>query len=281
MAPSDPRGSQRAGRPTGSRPRTPDDGHAGADLRHRPPDQDDCCGSGRPPTGAIPSACRCRPCRPMSPWSGRPAAARRGWRRSWPRRRSAGVPVLAIDPQGDLVQFLRPADDPEGSPPRRGLAPRVPRPGRAAGLDARHVARPEAQPRPDPPGRPRPSSSGRAGPARGGMGGDAGRRRRPAGGLAKIGGEEDSQQTFVLQLLRADPREAGPRSTWGGSPPRSRARGVRPGGPRPVHQEGRAGEAGPQAQRPAARPGGRPLYAAGPASTWTPSAAPRARARRR
>src|SRR5204862_4538758 len=124
-----------------------------------------------------------------------------------------GVPVLAVDPQGDLVQFLRPAPEPTGlSADDRALRlaflervePRIWTPGSSHGhrlsLDPIHLA-------------------GRGELARVA---DADRREEEwAGmlvvaaaqlvGLAKVGGEADSQQTFLLQVLRLLASDAGGR----------------------------------------------------------------------
>jgi hypothetical protein len=120
-----------------------------------------------------------------------------------------GVPVLAVDPQGDLVQFLRAAEErPELSGQEKAIrkefldrvVPRVWTPGTSHGLrlsldPIRLVGRDELV---------------RVAPAR--------REEEWEGmlavaanhlvGLAKVGGEEDSQRTFVLQVLRALTRDA-------------------------------------------------------------------------
>jgi hypothetical protein len=114
-----------------------------------------------------------------------------------------GVPVLAIDPQGDLVQFLRPrprAEVPEPDHDRydrfwAAVEPRVLTPGSSHG--ARVSLNPMRL------------------PAEGDLGavGDPQRRAEELNGmlatvasnlvrLARAGGEVDSQQTFVLQVLR-------------------------------------------------------------------------------
>src|SRR5262249_39176345 len=116
-----------------------------------------------------------------------------------------GVPVLAVDPQGDLVQFLRQAPERPGlSPDEQALRrdflgrvePRVWTPGSSHGdrlsLDPVRLA-------------------GRGEVAR--VAGPARREEEWEGmlavaaaqlvGLAKVGGETDSQQTFLLQVLRA------------------------------------------------------------------------------
>jgi CRISPR/Cas system-associated exonuclease Cas4 (RecB family) len=111
-----------------------------------------------------------------------------------------GVPVLAIDPQGDLVQFLRRSSRIEGlSPDDEGLRleflgrvePRVWTPGTSHGrrLSLEPIRLP---------GRDewaRIDEEGREGLL---VGASA-----HLVGLAAMGGEIDSQQTFVLQVLRA------------------------------------------------------------------------------
>ena len=111
-----------------------------------------------------------------------------------------GVPVLAIDPQGDLVQFLRPSTRADGLAPadaalrREFLAkvePRVWTPGtshaRRLGLEPIRLPGRAAWARID----------------------DEDREGLLVGasahlvGLAAMGGEVDSQQTFVLQVLRS------------------------------------------------------------------------------
>ena len=122
-----------------------------------------------------------------------------------------GIPVLAIDPQGDLVQFLRPAAEfpdltPEEKALRRGfldrVEPRVWTPGSSHGrrlcLDPIRLAKPS-------------DLAHITDPIR------RGRNMRECSRVvaaqlvatAKAGGETDSQQTFLLQALRslaADPR---------------------------------------------------------------------------
>ena len=105
----------------------------------------------------------------------------------------AGVAVLAVDPQGDLVQFLRPADDKKLSPAereraavfRRTAAVRVLTPG------TDHATRVSLNPLKLPAG-----------------GGDdvddlLGVTAGHLVTLAKATGEVESQKTFVFQLLRA------------------------------------------------------------------------------
>ncbi len=114
---------------------------------------------------------------------------------------AAGVPVLAIDPQGDLVQFLRESETPGGdAEARRAFRERaeirVWTPGtshaRRLGLDPVRLA------------------------GRGELAGivDPARREEEWEGMlavaagqlvaaAKVGGEEDSQRTFLLQVLRS------------------------------------------------------------------------------
>ncbi|MBX6314150.1 MAG: ATP-binding protein [Isosphaeraceae bacterium] len=120
-----------------------------------------------------------------------------------------GVPVLAIDPQGDLVQFLRP------SPQVEGLSPEQ-REGRRAFLE-------RVEPRVWTPG----TSHGRrlslnpvrlASPAELRAIADPSRREEEWEGmlavaatqlvnLARVGGEEEAQQAFLLHLLRRFARE--------------------------------------------------------------------------
>ena len=116
-----------------------------------------------------------------------------------------GVPVLAVDPQGDLVQFLRPAierDDlsPELQALRRDFLARVePRdwtPGASHGLrlsldPIRLAGRGELARRVEPHRREEEWEGMLAVAA------------AQLVGLAKMGGETDSQQTFLLQVLRA------------------------------------------------------------------------------
>jgi uncharacterized protein len=116
-----------------------------------------------------------------------------------------GVPVLAIDPQGDLVQFLRPA------PERGGLS--------AGETNLRGQFLDRVEPRVWTPG----SSHGRRlclDPIRLAGRGELARIAEPVRreeewegmlavaaaqvvALAKVGGETDSQQTFLFQVLRS------------------------------------------------------------------------------
>jgi hypothetical protein len=123
-----------------------------------------------------------------------------------------GIPVIAVDPQGDLVQFLRAgAEAPGLTSEDRGLhrafldrvEPRVWTPGSSHGrrlslapirlagrADLMHIADPA-----------------RREEEREGMLAVA---ANQLVGLAKVGGEVDSQQTFLLQVLRSltsDPAE--------------------------------------------------------------------------
>jgi hypothetical protein len=115
-----------------------------------------------------------------------------------------GVPVLAVDPQGDLVQFLRPAPEPAGlSDAERSMRsgfldrvePRIWTPGSSHGrrlsLDPiRLPGRDELARVADPVRRDEEWQE---------MLGSAAARLV---GLAKVGGETDSQQTFLLQVFR-------------------------------------------------------------------------------
>jgi DNA helicase HerA-like ATPase len=115
-----------------------------------------------------------------------------------------GVPILAIDPQGDLVQFLRPAAEPPGlSAEERSMRrafldrvePRVWTPGSSQGrrlcLDPiRLPARDELAHLADPDRREEEWQ------------GILGVAAAQLVGLAKVGGETDSQQTFLLQVFR-------------------------------------------------------------------------------
>lgn len=114
-----------------------------------------------------------------------------------------GVPVLALDPQGDLVQFLRPSNRLEGlnaeeQSLRRAflerVEPRIWTPGtshaRRLSLNPLRLARPADLERVAP--------SRREEEWEGMLAVSAGQ----LVGLAKIGGEEDAQQAFLLQLLR-------------------------------------------------------------------------------
>ena len=223
-------------------------------------------GSARRPTGASPSACRCRPCRRTSRSSGRPAAARRGWPRCVAEEAvRLGVPVLAVDPQGDLVQFLRPAPEPPGlSAGGTGrcarefldrVEPRVWTPGSSHGrrlsLDPIRLAGRDELARVADPARREEEWEGMLAAA-----------AAQLVGLAKVGGETDSQQTFLLQVLRSLAADGGGRDVdlAAIAAAVSDPDDGRPGRPGPVHQEVGAGEARPQAQRPAARPGRRPLH---------------------
>jgi len=115
-----------------------------------------------------------------------------------------GVPVLAIDPQGDLVQFLRPSAGTDGLTAdedalRRDflarVEPRVWTPGTSHGLrlhlDPIRLAGRDELARVEPTRREE-EWEGMLVVAAGQL-----------VGLARAGGEEDSQQTFLLQVLRA------------------------------------------------------------------------------
>jgi CRISPR/Cas system-associated exonuclease Cas4 (RecB family) len=115
-----------------------------------------------------------------------------------------GVPVLAIDPQGDLVQFLRPAAEPPGlSHAERAMRrdvldrvePRIWTPGSSHGrrlcLDPIHLAGRDELARIADPDRREEEWQGMLGVA-----------AAQLMGLAKVGGETDSQQTFLLQVFR-------------------------------------------------------------------------------
>ena len=178
------------GRSTGSRPRITGSTSTTRRPTSRPESRRSSgvtpCGSGRPSMAGIRSGSRWPPCRRTSRWSGRPGAARRTWRRSWPRRRSGkGSPSWRSTLKATSSSSSARPTSLRGSPRRRRPAPRVPRSGRDAGLDPRVVARPEAQPRPDPPDEPRPAPAVRAGEARGGMGGNPRQRRQPPGRLGQ------------------------------------------------------------------------------------------------
>ena len=164
----DPRGCHRAGpidrlAATDDRSTSTTGATSRADRQAAGP-EDDALRIGTTVDGGIRSGSRWPPCRRTSRSSGRPAAARHRWRRSWPRRRSAGVPVLAIDPKATSSSSSARPTSPRGSPRRRRPRDALPRSRRAAGLDPRVVARPKAQPRPDPPDEPRQSSSGSSRP---------------------------------------------------------------------------------------------------------------------
>jgi DNA helicase HerA-like ATPase len=116
-----------------------------------------------------------------------------------------GVPVLAIDPQGDLVQFLRPGPEPPGlSADDRALRqefldrvePRIWTPGSSHGrrlsLDPIRLARRDELTRIADPDRREEEWQGMLIIA-----------ASQLVGLAKVGGEADSQQTFLLQVLRS------------------------------------------------------------------------------
>ncbi len=115
-----------------------------------------------------------------------------------------GVPVLAIDPQGDLVQFLRPAAEPPGlSDADRSLRrdfldrvePRIWTPGSSHGrrlsLDPIRLPGRDELARIADPDRREEEWQGMLGVA-----------AAQLVGLAKVGGETDSQQTFLLQVFR-------------------------------------------------------------------------------
>jgi hypothetical protein len=115
-----------------------------------------------------------------------------------------GVPVLAVDPQGDLVQMIR-AQDPAGwSEEERGryrrywdlVEPRVLTPGTSHGLrislDPMRLAREDDLSRIGDPLRRREELDGILNTT-----------AATIVGLAKAGGETDSQRAFVLQLLRS------------------------------------------------------------------------------
>ena len=155
---------------------------------------------------ACPWTCRSRHCRLTWPSWARRAAARPGWPRSSPRRRSARVSRSWRSTRRGTSSSssARPPSRTASTVAERCDAPRVPRPGRAAHLDARLVARPATLPRPDPPARRATSWRGsptRTGARRSGKGCSASP-RPSSSGLAKVGGETDSQQTFLLQVFR-------------------------------------------------------------------------------
>ena len=162
-----------------------------------------------------------------------------------------GVPVLAVDPQGDLVQFLRPRDSAGFSDEERrrharfcrAVEPRILTPGSSHGIRVslspiRLAGTADLLGETDP--------RRRAEELEGMLAAVAGNLVH----LAKSGGETDSQQTFILQVLK--------RLTAAANSPSLRLADVvagisRPGGfrhrrRRCVRQEERAREAGPQAQ---------------------------------
>jgi DNA helicase HerA-like ATPase len=115
-----------------------------------------------------------------------------------------GVPALAIDPQGDLVQFLRPGAEPPGlSHADRAMRrefldhvePRIWTPGSSHGrrlsLDPIHLSGRDELARITDPGRREEEWQGMLGVA-----------AAQLVGLAKVGGESDSQQTFLFQVFR-------------------------------------------------------------------------------
>ena len=133
-----------------------------------------------------------------------------------------GIPVLAIDPQGDLVQFLRPAAEfpdltPEEKALRRGfldrVEPRVWTPGSSHGrrlcLDPIRLAKPSDLAHITDPIRREEEWEGMLAVV-----------AAQLVGTAKVGGETDSQQTFLLQVFGPWPliREGG-RWTSAPSPP--------------------------------------------------------------
>ena len=116
-----------------------------------------------------------------------------------------GVPVLAVDPQGDLVQFLwRAPEHPDLSPQERELRrdflarvePRVWTPGSSHGrrlsLDPIRLVSRNDLARVTDPGRREEEWEGMLAAAAGQL-----------VALAKVGGETDSQQTFLFRVLRS------------------------------------------------------------------------------
>ncbi len=115
-----------------------------------------------------------------------------------------GVPVIAVDPQGDLVQFLRAAAEPPGlSDAGRAMRrefldrvePRIWTPGSSHGrrlsLDPIHLPGRDELARIANPDRREEEWQEMLGAA-----------AAQLVGLAKLGGETDSQQTFLLQVFR-------------------------------------------------------------------------------
>jgi hypothetical protein len=116
-----------------------------------------------------------------------------------------GVPVLAVDPQGDLVQFLRPAPERPGlSPEERALRrdflnrvePRVWTPGSSHGrrlsLDPIRLPSRDDLARVTDPGRREEEWEGMLAAS-----------AAQLVALAKVGGETDSQQTFLFRVLQS------------------------------------------------------------------------------
>ena len=99
---------------------------------------------------------------------------------------------------------------------------------------------------------------------------------------AKVGGEQDSQQTFLLQLLRELTRAGGGAEV----DLRRIAEAVKSpeetGWPTPISSSRRpSARSWPASSMSCCTAPPPACTAAGPASTWTPSVAPRGRARRR
>ena len=169
--------------------------------------------------------CRCRPCRRTSPSSGRPAAARPGWPRSWPRRPSASASRSwpstrrATSSSSSARRPSRPASPPERPELRRDfldrVEPRVWTPGSSHGrrlsLDPIRLAGRDELARIADPDRREEEWEGMLAVA-----------AAQLVGLAKVGGETDSQQTFLFQVLRSPGgrRPAAGTWTWPRSPPR-------------------------------------------------------------